>query len=132
MDILLITGIDERVRSEWRMWDVVDMSEVDVCVRLSNGKPLQIDLTWLRENAVSVLSRRVPEQGFRGHSGVVQHTPDAWPTYDARALTSKRSYQQALLARDALWAAGVQSFESTRSQACFRLMLRTMALLADV
>ena len=53
--MLLIMGIYQRVRSELRMWSV-DMSEVDGCVRLGNGKPLQIDLQpWLRCGGVPVL-----------------------------------------------------------------------------
>ena len=77
----------------------------------------------------------VPQRAFvtlvEGCLDKAQHSPDARPTYDSRALSSKRSYLQALLARDAFFAAVVPTFKSTRSQAYFRLMLRTMAPVAD-
>lgn len=128
VDLLSITGAKLENRRQWLRWSSRP-SDVDGCQTMFAAKPLVPGLS-LSDRSVPVLSL-IDALEAAGHEGVphkVFHHLVGVKQYDSRALSSKRTYLQAVLAAAELFAAGVPGFSSGHAHAYYALLLKTKEL----
>ena len=125
IDFITMSGLTLEKRSLCHKGQVAE-SDVEGCIHLHSRRPLSVSLSLTSPNIPALcLLGELKACGFAPREGAIIHEPNSDKVYDARKPTRKRMYYKCLLISQVLFAAGVQSFRSTASQAFFELMLKT-------
>ena len=121
----LVFGNDPKRRATFRRWTAAP-GRRENCVSLIDAQPLRAKGSLFDADApVLSLLDQLAAEAFRPVRALVNHAPAMDLTFDAREISSKRNYLQAVLRREAIFAKGQGMFPSTRSQAWYRLLLKS-------
>jgi hypothetical protein len=127
IDVLALCGDMADSRSLFLQWQVTE-SDVDGCICLHNPTHLRIRVPLSSKTVPTLcLVDAVRAKGFAPVMALVQHSLGSPEVYDARKLPGKRLYLQVVLCLEDLWAAGVETIRSDRTQVFYTLLLKNPA-----
>lgn len=124
VDILRLCGSSLSQRHQFLEWEARE-SDVQGCTNLRNPAPARPSME-LSDPAVPILMLldALRAAGFEARSGPVTHSLGGDAAFDNRRLPTKRNYLKCVLCSSDLFAAGVPTFQSTRSTTWYGYLLR--------
>ena len=128
----VLFGITAAQRSMVKVW-TPEQSDLQGCISLQSPAPV-CSRKMLNDKNIPVLclADALQAKGFHEKHELVVHKPASLALhYDCRHLSSKRSYLQAVLAQDQLFAKGVTEFQSGKAAAYYQWLLRSPGLIEE-
>ena len=124
LNVLSIFNPEKNSREDFQVWSAAE-SDVDGCMALSNPTVVQ-PTTKLSSDDVPVLCilDALTAAGYEGKKAAMVHD-NSHKFFDCRGLSRRRWYLKAVLAFDDLLKRGTESFRSSGSETCFRLLLKS-------